>query len=305
MNSTPESSFRAGFVALAGRPNVVKSTLINRLLGQKIAAVTPRPQTTRKRQLCILSDEHAQIVFLDTPGIHLPRHKLGERMNAEARHALEESDLVLAMVDASEPPQEEDRLVARSIQETAPQIPSLLVLNKLDLVGEELLASRMEAHQQLFPVSEALAISATRGDNLESLKAAILSRLPEGDPFFPLDQITDSYERDLAADLIREAALLHLRDEVPHGIALRIDEFTERGTSGAYIAATLFVERDSQKGIVIGSGGQMLKRIGRHARREIEAMSGRKVFLKLRVKVRKNWRNDEKVLRQFGFKGRR
>jgi GTP-binding protein Era len=167
------------------------------------------------------------------------------------------------------------------------------------------LADNQEAYLSHIPQATPVLVSATRGDHLDDLMDMLTDRLPEGQPFYPPDQVTDLYEREITADLIRAAGLLHLRDEVPHAIAIRIDEFTERGASGVYIAATIFVERDSQKGIVIGQGGQMLKRIGTTARREIEAMSGRKAFLKLRVKVRKNWRNDEKALRRFGFKSQR
>ena len=282
-----------------GRPNVGKSTLVNALLGQKVAAVSPRPQTTRRRQLGILTTEHAQIVFIDTPGVHQPKHKLGEGMNADARQALEHSDLVLFLVDAAEPPTEEDQLLAGWLAEIGRPEKVLLVLNKLDAITPEVLAERQAAYQSLLPGVEVLAISATRGDEREALLARMAARLPEGTPFYPDEQITDLYERDIAADLVREACLIFLRDEVPHGIAVRIDEYQERGEQGAYIVATLFVERESHKGIVIGQNGGMLKKIGSAARREIEAMSGRKVFLELRVKVRKNWRDDEKMVRQM------
>jgi GTP-binding protein Era len=294
--------FRSGFVAVMGRPNVGKSTLLNTLLGIKVAAVSPWPQTTRKQQMGILTLEDAQIIFVDTPGVHNPHHKLGERMNEEAADVLRECDLCLLVVDVSGPPSEEDQLLAELLVDLNRPIPALLALNKADLVDREKLQLHQQAFRDIFPQSAALLpISATRGDNLDLLVKEIASRLPEGDAFFPEDQITDLYEREIAADLIREAVLYHLRDEVPHSVAVRIDEFKERNHHGAYIAATLFVERESQKGIVIGQGGSMLKKIGIVARQEIEAMSGRKVFLRLRVKVRKNWRNDEGALRLFGF----
>ncbi|NPA26387.1 MAG: GTPase Era [Chloroflexi bacterium] len=293
--------FRSGFVAVAGRPNVGKSTLINALLGQKIAAVSPKPQTTRRRQLGILTTERGQIVFIDTPGIHRPLHKLGHSLNYEAQQALEEADVVLFMVDASQLPGPEDRMVAENIETLAPKTPVLLVLNKADLVEPGTRPARQREYQALLPRAEPIWISALTGENLAELQDRLFALLPEGPPYYDAEQITDLYERDIAADLIREAALHHLRDEVPHSIAVRIDEYKERGDTGAYIAATLFVERESQKGIVIGKGGSMLKKIGTTARQAIEAMSGRKVYLDLRVKVRKNWRNDEATLRQFGF----
>ncbi len=305
VNDTANSPFRAGFVAVMGRPNVGKSTLMNALLGQKIAAVSPKPQTTRKRQLGILTLEEAQIIFDDTPGVHKPLHKLGEYMNEEALSALKESDIILFLVDVSRPPNEEDEMLAATIRQALEKdesLPVLLVLNKADLLKGNQQQTHPPLYQALIPQAEPIAISALRGENLGSLLKAIVERLPEHPPYYDPEQLTDLYERDIAADLIREAALLHLEHEVPHGIAVRIDEFTERGEKGAYIRATLFVERESQKGIVIGKGGAMLKKIGAHARREIEAMSGRKVYLELRVKVRKNWRNDEHVLRAFGYR---
>jgi GTP-binding protein Era len=294
-------AYKTGFVAVMGRPNVGKSTLVNALLKQKIAAVSPRPQTTRKRQMGILTLDDAQIIFVDTPGVHRPRHKLGENMNQEATKTLQESDLVLFMVDVSQKPDPEDQMLANLLSQVKRSIPVLLLLNKADLPDETTLATRTSTYLELAPQSKPLAISATRGDNLDQLLTEILTLLPEGMPFFPEGQITDLYEREIAADLIREAALLLLRDEVPHGIAIRIDQYLERGDSGSYIEATLFVERESHKGIVIGQGGMMLKKIGSTARRGIETMSGRKVFLKIKVKVRKNWRDDEKVLRWFGY----
>ncbi len=300
--NTPESEHRAGYVSIAGRPNVGKSTLLNALLGQKVAAVTYRPQTTRKQQLGILSLDHAQLIFIDTPGIHLSRHKLGEKMNVEAERAFEDANLVLIVVDASLPPQEEDILLAETLARVAPGLQKLVALNKIDRVEEETLAEIRAAYQEIFPGIDICDLSARTGQGLPQLLLQLIEALPVGPPYFPPDQLTDLYEREITADLIREAALLHLRDEIPHSIAVRIDEFKERGDSGAFIAATLFVERESQIGIVVGSKGRMLKRIGTHARREVEAMSGRKVHLELRVKLRKNWRNDEGVLQQFGFR---
>ncbi len=295
------TEFRAGYVALIGRPNVGKSTLMNSLLGQKIAAVSMRPQTTRQRQLGILTLDNAQAIFMDTPGLHVPVHKLGEYMNQVAEDALQDADVIVWLVEANSQPTEEDRLIASKLRGLKHLPPVVLALNKLDLLPEEELPVRMEAYRGLLPQAEMVAFSATTGVNQEKLLSAVLQRLPRGAPFFSQDQLTDFYERDIAADLIREAALLHLREEIPHGVAVRMDEYTERGESGAYIAATVFVERESHKAIAIGKGGEMLKRIGSTARHEIEAMSGRKVFLELRVKVNKNWRDKSDALRWLGY----
>ena len=297
------TEFRSGFIAIVGRPNVGKSTLVNALLGQKIAAVSPKPQTTRKRQLGILTTDSAQLVFVDTPGMHNPRHKLGQFLNQEAEEPLEDVDVILWLVDASAKSTEEDREIASLLNRTPRRTPLVLAANKMDLVPAEALSARLEAYQaSLKKDAKVISISATQNQNLDQLQELLISLSPIRPPEFDEEQITDSYERDIAADLIREACLHYLRDEVPHGVGVRIDEFAERENGMLYIAATVFVERNSQKGILIGEGGRMMKAIGSAARKEIEEMSGRKAYLELRVKVLKDWRNDENAMMRLGYR---
>ena len=292
---------RSGFIAIIGRPNVGKSTLLNALLGQKIAAVSPRPQTTRRRQLGILTLKDAQLIFVDTPGLHSAKHKLGEFLNQEAQEALDGVDLILWLVDASTAPTEEDTQIANLLKGVARRTPRMLVLNKIDLVKPEDLSARESEYAALMESASLMKVSASNRLGIGELLEALIQASPEREADYPEEQVTDLYEREIAGDLIREACLIKLRDEVPHGMAVRIDEFKERENGMAYIAATIFVERESQKGIVIGEGGKMLKSIGSAARKEIEEMGGRKVFLELRVKVSKDWRNDPNMLKQFGY----
>lgn len=290
----------SGFVAVVGRPNVGKSTLMNALLGQKIAIVSPRPQTTRNRITGILTRENMQVVFIDTPGIHKPKHGLGKYMVAQALAALPDADLVLWVVDVSKPPRPDDRRVAAAlVQQT---LPVLLALNKIDITPPAALLSHSDAYRELVPAIIAdIAISALNQQGTDALLDLLYENLPPGPRYFPPDQVTDIQERFLVAELIREKALLHLREEVPHAVAVDVEAFEERSPELVYISARVFVERDSQKGILLGKGGSMLKRIGSEARREIEEELGRKVYLELWVKVKPKWRRNPAELRRLGY----
>jgi len=292
---------KTGIIAIIGKPNVGKSTLINAFIGQKIASVTHTAQTTRRRQLGILTTDEYQLVFFDTPGIHLPHHKLGEYLNQEAEKSLEGVDLALWLVDANVEPSEVEFAIAQKLKSMKHRPKIFLVLNKIDLEGEQI-PDHQNEYQALFDFEQTHLISAYKGLGLSELLDRIVEEMPEGVPEYDPDMVTDLYEREIAEELIREACLMNLRSEVPHGINVRIDEFTERGDTGAKIHATIFVERDSQKGMVIGQSGAMLKQIGTAARKQIEEMSGRSVFLELKVKVEKNWRDNEQVLDRFGYK---
>ena len=297
------NDFRSGFIAIIGRPNVGKSTLVNALLGQKIAAVSPKPQTTRKRQLGILTSDKYQLVFVDTPGMHTARHNLGQFLNKEAEDSLAGVDVVVWLVDISARPTEEDKQIGLLLTKLPRRTPLMLTTNKMDLVSTEAMTRNLEAYQSSVKKdAKIISISATQNQHLDELVELLVSLSPFRAPEYDEDQVTDSYERDIAADLIREACLINLRDEVPHGVGVRVDEFTERENGMLYIGATIFVERDSQKGILIGEGGAMMKTIGSAARKEIEEMGGRKVFLELRVKVLKDWRNDEGAMQRLGYR---
>jgi len=301
-DDAPAAPHRAGFVAVVGRPNVGKSSLINVYLGQKIAIVSPKPQTTRQTQLGILTRPDAQIIFVDTPGMHTPRNALGQYMVDEAARTLQEVDALLFIVDVSAPPGPGDALLAQTIAKKAAGKPVVLALNKSDLLKPEDVVPHTAAYRAL--VGEAapwMLVSATRGDNLDELLSFIIQAVPEGPALYPEDEVTQTHLRDLAAELVREAALNALEQEVPHGLAVEVEEFQERLTGPTYIAAVVYVERESHKPIVIGKGGQMLKQIGSAARLEIEKMMEKPIYLELRVKVRKDWRKDEREVRRMGY----
>jgi GTP-binding protein Era len=299
MSSVP--IHRSGFVAVVGRPNVGKSTLLNAFLGQKIAGVSPWPQTTRRRQMGILTLPAAQIMFLDTPGWHTPKNSLGKAMVHTSETTIQDADVVLFLADLSQAAGEEDRGLVDWLEKKKPEVPVILALNKSDAVSPPAREEQAAVYQSLLPKAESCVISAKQNLGLQELLEKIISRLPEGPILYPEEEITDLSEREITADLIREAALRNLRAEVPHGVAVRVDDYRERGEEGAFIEATIFVERESHKAIVIGKAGSMLKRIGMDARRKIEEMSGRKLYLELRVKVLPGWRNREDALRRLGY----
>jgi GTP-binding protein Era len=295
---------RSGFVAVVGKPNVGKSTLVNAWMGVRLAAVSPKPQTTRNRLLGILTREDAQVIFVDTPGIHLPRTALGDYMVSEARQAIPDADLVLLLVDLSTPPNAADEEAARLVAQ-AVQVPAILVLNKADLLADlpspADVEARLAAYRALGQFDAEVTISALQGDGVADLLARAIAALPEGPRFYPADQLTDRQERYVAAEMIREQALTHLEQEVPHALAVLVDEFTEREDGLLRITADIYVERDSQKGIVIGRGGAMLKAIGVASRQALEAFFGCHVYVELWVKVRHNWRKDPAMLRELGY----
>ena len=293
---------RSGFVALIGRPNVGKSTLLNALLQQKIVITSPKPQTTRNQVLGILTETDAQIIFIDTPGIHAPKHKLGAFMVDEAVRAVPDADAILWLVDVAEAPQPEDEQIARILTARQEGQPVVLGLNKIDRVDQKNLDERRTAFGALLQPNATVAFSATQRLHLDELLVVLRGVLPPGPQYYPADQVTNVQERFVAAELVREQVLHHLHEEVPHAVAVVIDEFKERSAEMTYIAATIYVERDSQKGIVLGEAGRMLKRIGQNARQEIEKLLATRVYLELWVKVVPHWRRDDATLRRFGYR---
>jgi GTP-binding protein Era len=294
---------KSGFVAVIGRPNVGKSTLMNALLGEKIAIVSPKPQTTRLRQLGIYTRDDLQIVFIDTPGIHDPRTALGTFMVSVATDALRDADVILFLVDVSHHPTGEDRRIADLIRAAEDVTPVILVLNKTDLLADAAeLQARTEEFRQLVPTADILTTVATSGEGVSDVMQHLIDRLPAGPRYYPADQLSDTATRDIVAEMVREKVLLNLDQEVPHGVATQVEEFKTRSEDMTYIAVTIFVERESHKGILIGKNGQMLKTISQQARAEIEPFVGTRVYLELWVKVLKNWRRDENALRRLGYR---
>jgi GTPase len=298
-DETIPDDHRSGFVAVAGRPNVGKSTLMNALLQQKLAIVSPRPQTTRTNQLGILTRPTYQMIFVDTPGLIRPRHKLDEFMVSLADEALRDADVILWVVDASELPGEGDQIIAGNLQAAADRV--ILGLNKADLLQPDEVLPRSEACRALLPDSDWLLFSALHGHGLPALLEMLIGRLPQGPRYYPVDQTTDAFVRDIAAELIREQIFLQMREELPYGTAVLVDEFKERDNGVTYIHATIFVERDGHKKMIIGGKGSQLRAIGAAARRQIEELIQGKVYLELWVKVEPNWRRDADALRRLGY----
>lgn len=293
---------KSGLVAVAGRPNVGKSTLLNAFLKQKLAIVTPRPQTTRTRQLGILTRPAYQIVFVDTPGLVKPRHKLDEYMVASAGESIRDADIVLWLVDAAELPGPADQAIGHTLRGLADNIVVILGMNKADLLPPDKVIPHTEAYRELLPEAPWLLFSALTGNGLDALLDMIIDALPEGPRYYPADQTTDVFVRDIAAELIREQIFLQMRDELPYGTYVDVEEFKERDNGVTFIRATIYVERANHKKIIIGANGEQLRKIGAAARSQIEELIAGKVFLKLWVKVETNWRRSENTLKRFGYK---
>lgn len=299
MPAEPKSVHKSGFAAVVGRPNVGKSTLINSLIGQKVAIMSDKPQTTRNKIMCVLTQPDAQILFLDTPGIHKPKHKLGEYMVSTAVNALKEVDVILFVVDATEKMGPGDEFVLERIKET--RTPAILVINKIDKLDKRAILPVIEAYSRSHTFAGVIPLSALQADNLEGLISEIKQHIPEGPQYYPDDMVTDQPERMVIAEMIREKVLHLTREEIPHSIAVDIEEIKTRNNDDLYVRAVIYVERESQKGIVIGAKGQILKQVGSLARTDIENLLGSKCFLDLWVKVKKDWRNRDSILRSFGY----
>lgn len=291
--------FKSGFVSVIGRPNVGKSTLVNSMIGQKVAIMSDKPQTTRNKILCVLSTDDAQVLFIDTPGIHKPKHKLGEYMVRTAEATLREVDVVLFVVDATmKKGPGEEYILERLAQINTPVI---LVVNKIDNVSRSAVLPIIEQYTKVREFAAVVPISALEKTNLTGLLEELKKYLEPGPQYYPSDMITDQPERLVIAEMIREKVLHNTREEIPHAIAVEVEEMTKRSNDDLYVRAVIYVERDSQKGIVIGAGGQLLKDIGRLAREDIQNLLGSKIYLDLWVKVKKDWRNREGILKSFGY----
>lgn len=296
-----ENIYKSGFISIIGRPNVGKSTYLNRVIGQKIAIMSDKPQTTRNKIQGVYTTNDSQMIFIDTPGIHKPKHKLGDFMMKVATNTLREVDLILFMINAVEGFGRGDEFIIEKLKEV--KTPVFLVINKIDQIHPDELLSIIEQYKSLFEFKEIIPISALQGNNTERLLEEIKKYLPEGPQFYPADQVTDHPERFIVSELIREKVLHLTREEVPHSIAVIIDKMERKSENDiVHVMATIVVERSSQKGIIIGKQGSMLKEVGKRARVDIENLLGSKVFLELWVKVQKDWRNKINQLRDFGFR---
>jgi len=296
-----QKEYKSGFISIIGRPNVGKSTFLNHVVGQKIAIMSDKPQTTRNKIQGVLTQEDAQMIFIDTPGIHKPKHKLGDFMMKVAQNTLREVDLILFMVNASEKFGRGEEFILEKLQNV--KTPVFLVINKIDLVHPDVLLSFIDDYKNRYSFAEIVPISALQGNNVENLLTTIKKYLPEGPQYYPDDQVTDHPERFIISELIREKVLHLTHEEIPHSIAVVIDKIErENGKDLIHVLATIIVERDSQKGIVIGKKGALLKEVGKRARLDIEHLLGSKVFLELWVKVQKDWRNKITQLRDYGFR---
>lgn len=291
---------KSGFVAIVGRPNVGKSTLLNRIVGQKIAIMSDKAQTTRNKIQGVYTTEEAQLIFIDTPGIHKPKHRLGDFMVETAYSALREVDAVLFMIAADDKRGRGDDFIIERLKNV--DSPVYLIINKIDKVHPDQLLGIIDDYRQQMDFKEIIPISATEGNNFETLMKTLVSQMPEGPQYFPDDQITDHPEYFIVSELVREKVLLLTRDEVPHSVAVVVDSMKRNEDDKVHIQATIIVERDSQKGIIIGKGGKMLKNIGSKARRDIELLLGDKVYLELWVKVQKDWRDKQIYLTDYGYK---
>lgn len=298
MEEIRDAKYRSGFVALIGRPNVGKSTLMNRLIGQKIAITSPKPQTTRNRIRTVYTSDAGQIVFVDTPGIHKAKNKLGDYMVRETASSVSDVDVILWLVEASTFIGPGDRRIAGQLKDV--NLPVILIINKSDTVKRDEMFAIIDAYKDLCDFAEIIPLSALKGDNTDALIPLIMNYLPYGDPFYDEDTVTDQPERQIVSEMIREKALKCLDDEIPHGIAVTIERMEEKERI-TDINATIICERETHKGIIIGKGGSMLKKIGSAARFEIEKMLEKQVNLKLWVKVKKDWRDSDYLLKNFGY----
>lgn len=299
-NGRAGAKFRSGFVAIVGRPNVGKSTLMNHLIGQKIAIMSDKPQTTRNKIHGVYTTDDTQIVFLDTPGIHKPQSKLGDYMMKTAESALKEVEAALFLVDVVDGIGGGDRFIIEQLKKV--KTPVFLILNKIDKIEPEQLLPIIAQYKDLYDFAEVIPISALRGNNIDTLLEQITRYLPEGPQYYPADQVTDHPEQFVCAELIREKILHKTREEIPHSIAVGIEDMRVQDNGVVYIGAIIYVERDSQKGIIIGKKGALLKEVGKLARHDIENLLGSKTFLELWVKVKKDWRNEDRVLKDLGFR---